>query len=570
MSISKYEMIGDLANRINDLSITEIIKLRMQPAIGGPNMWLCPFHDDHKATNFKVSKNDRYYVCYACGANGNGINFIQEYDNISWKEAVVEIAKSFNMISYSDAEYLLNANSKAKNITYTPKAEKRESKKVEQTTLNLAGNADTLNRVYKVFKQGYSLITTQDGTRLPKLTKEHREELCNTRFINNEDIENDEYFTFPNNEVMGALLYSLQKNDAGFSDDMLKEVPGFYYSLIRKKWAFTNLTNTSGIGIPIKNFYGQIIGIQIRLDKISDKAKRYQWFSSSFANSTGKESDKAKNIYGTSPGSPVAVISPDKIFKEREIIDGVEIIHKKYNSVIFVTEGFFKARRLTKEYGCYSLSVQGVTNWKHIVENINIIKDELSERQNNPIDIKCVYIAFDADMAEKDTVLKPALKMALEMTNIVFTDEEKKLIDNVLKSSNRNEKDITSNYRDDFMVLLSRIESEMDNFPFKIKYLMWDEKYGKGIDDLLNYGMTENDLNKRKEMQQIARKTIKNIDFVEFFKRAFEMLCVVDAKRLEQLNKLKETTPDITFRKVALPDDIKSELFYKYIYDGNI
>ena len=71
-------------------------------------------------------------------------------------------------------------------------------------------------------------------------------------------------------------------------------------------------------------------------------------------------------------------------------------------------------------------------------------------------------------------------------------------------------------------------------------------------------------------MKQIARKTIKNIDFVEFFKRAFEMLCVVDAKRLEQLNKLKETTPDITFRKVALPDDIKSELFYKYIYDGNI
>ncbi len=44
---------------------------------------LCPFHDDKKLGNFYVSEDKQIYSCFSCGAHGNAITFIKEYEHLN-------------------------------------------------------------------------------------------------------------------------------------------------------------------------------------------------------------------------------------------------------------------------------------------------------------------------------------------------------------------------------------------------------------------------------------------------------------------------------------------------------
>ena len=48
---------------------------------------ICPFHDSQSAS-FSVSAQKQTYYCFECGAGGNVITFIMEYNNCSFTEAV--------------------------------------------------------------------------------------------------------------------------------------------------------------------------------------------------------------------------------------------------------------------------------------------------------------------------------------------------------------------------------------------------------------------------------------------------------------------------------------------------
>ncbi len=52
---------------------------------------LCPFHNE-KSPSFSVSANKQIYYCFGCGAGGNVITFIMEYENYSFQEAVKFLA----------------------------------------------------------------------------------------------------------------------------------------------------------------------------------------------------------------------------------------------------------------------------------------------------------------------------------------------------------------------------------------------------------------------------------------------------------------------------------------------
>lgn len=47
----------------------------------------CPFHSETKPS-FSVSRNKQFYHCFGCGASGNAIRFIQEYENLNFVEAI--------------------------------------------------------------------------------------------------------------------------------------------------------------------------------------------------------------------------------------------------------------------------------------------------------------------------------------------------------------------------------------------------------------------------------------------------------------------------------------------------
>ncbi len=57
---------------------------------------LCPFHQE-KTPSFVVQKGDRHYHCFGCGAHGDAIQFLMNYLNLTFAEAVEALAEQFHV-----------------------------------------------------------------------------------------------------------------------------------------------------------------------------------------------------------------------------------------------------------------------------------------------------------------------------------------------------------------------------------------------------------------------------------------------------------------------------------------
>ncbi|MBB1417813.1 DNA primase [Pseudoalteromonas sp. SG44-1] len=56
----------------------------------------CPFHNE-KSPSFTVSQDKQFYHCFGCGANGNAISFVMEYDKLEFVDAIEELASILNL-----------------------------------------------------------------------------------------------------------------------------------------------------------------------------------------------------------------------------------------------------------------------------------------------------------------------------------------------------------------------------------------------------------------------------------------------------------------------------------------
>ncbi|WP_295803056.1 DNA primase [uncultured Microbulbifer sp.] len=56
----------------------------------------CPFHDE-KTPSFTVSPDKQFYYCFGCGASGNAVGFLMEYDRLPFPEAVEKLAASLGL-----------------------------------------------------------------------------------------------------------------------------------------------------------------------------------------------------------------------------------------------------------------------------------------------------------------------------------------------------------------------------------------------------------------------------------------------------------------------------------------
>ena len=89
MALSQEEI-----NHIQSVaSIVDVIGSYINLEKKGKNYFgLCPFHDDH-SPSLSVSEDKKIYTCFVCGHTGNVFSFVQDYENVSFLEAVKIVAE---------------------------------------------------------------------------------------------------------------------------------------------------------------------------------------------------------------------------------------------------------------------------------------------------------------------------------------------------------------------------------------------------------------------------------------------------------------------------------------------
>ena len=86
---------------INDLlartDIVDLIDARVKLKKQGKNYHACcPFHNE-KTPSFTVNGEKQFYHCFGCGAHGNAVDFLMNYDKLEFVETVEELAAMHNL-----------------------------------------------------------------------------------------------------------------------------------------------------------------------------------------------------------------------------------------------------------------------------------------------------------------------------------------------------------------------------------------------------------------------------------------------------------------------------------------
>ena len=86
--------LDDLLDR---LDIVEVIDRRVKLKKAGKNYSACcPFHDE-KTPSFSVNPERQFYYCFGCGAGGNALGFVMDYERLDFREAVEALAQSVGL-----------------------------------------------------------------------------------------------------------------------------------------------------------------------------------------------------------------------------------------------------------------------------------------------------------------------------------------------------------------------------------------------------------------------------------------------------------------------------------------
>ena len=233
------------ANDIIDVIGSRVVLTRR----GANHMGLCPFHNE-KTPSFSVSQSKQIYKCFGCGKGGNVLGFLMDYENMTFKEALSELAEraGIKLPEIEDSnrdrrEYRLKENILAVNkeaaTCYYRMLRSDKGKHAYEYLTGRGLSAETINR----FGLGYA---GREG---------------------------------------GALYRHLKEMD--YSDDILKETGLFAFSekgVTDKFW--------DRVMFPIMDQRGKVIAFGGRLMYTSDTAPKY------LNSPETKAFVKGRNLYG--------------------------------------------------------------------------------------------------------------------------------------------------------------------------------------------------------------------------------------------------------------------------------
>ncbi len=82
---------------IERTDIVDLIDQRVKLKVSGRNYSACcPFHQE-RTPSFTVSREKQFYYCFGCGASGNAISFLMEYEHQAFIDALRQLATNLGM-----------------------------------------------------------------------------------------------------------------------------------------------------------------------------------------------------------------------------------------------------------------------------------------------------------------------------------------------------------------------------------------------------------------------------------------------------------------------------------------
>lgn len=239
------ELIEEVRSR-ND--IVDVISGYVKLKKSGSNYFgLCPFHNE-KSGSFSVSPSKQMYYCFGCGAGGNVITFIMEYENYTFMEAVRMLAE--------------RAGIELPQMEETP--EERKSRDIRSQLLEI-------NKLAAVYY--FHQLRGQNGSTAMNYLK--KRELCD---------ETIQRFGLGYSSMYSDDLYRYIKSK-GYKDDILKESGLFTYGDGKVTDKFWNR-----VMFPIMDMNNRVIGFGGRV--MGEGKPKY------LNSPETKLFDKSRNLYG--------------------------------------------------------------------------------------------------------------------------------------------------------------------------------------------------------------------------------------------------------------------------------
>ena len=195
---------------------------------GRSHLAVCPFHDDSNPS-LNISQEKQIFKCFACGAGGNAITFVQRFERISYPEAVRKVAE---IAGFSDPRL----------------AEEAPVSKVDPAKKKLYDCINDLNAFYQ-----YGLSTPEGETARNYLKNRNIDETQQKKYGIGYSLQNGEN-TVRFLQSKGHSLKSIEDIGIAFA-----RVEG------------TSDSNAGRITFPIHNPYGQVVGFSARrLDNVHE------------------------------------------------------------------------------------------------------------------------------------------------------------------------------------------------------------------------------------------------------------------------------------------------------------
>ena len=233
MALIPQEEIQKIRASVN---IVDIISSYISLDHKGKNYFgVCPFHNDH-SPSMSVSEEKQIYKCFSCGATGNVFTFIENYENISFLEAVELVAKRQGLnLNIPNSTYKIDKNSKYYEImnvalmyfenNLKSQAGDNAIKYLEQRKLN--------KDIIKEFQIGLALKEKDYLYQILKSKKYSDEDISKVALVNFDKYPYDNF----TNRIMFPL-HDIKCNLIGFSGRLYDKTDGPKYLNTRETVIF--------------------------------------------------------------------------------------------------------------------------------------------------------------------------------------------------------------------------------------------------------------------------------------------------------------------------------------------